>query len=99
MTVVVTRARELRWLRLESSGEGGSYQSAAVEAGLKQGSAGTRLRARLRWELQGTLGGGECKVTFWLTPSPAYIEPLWAAEESSLRLFAIPSEYSLLLVI
>ena len=84
MTVAVTRARELRWLRLESSGESGSYQSAAVEAGLKQGSAGTGLRARLRWELQGTLGGGECKVTFWLTPSPAYIEAFGAAEESQL---------------
>ena len=91
MTVAVTRARELRWLRLESSGEGGSNQLAAVEAGLKQGSAGTGLRARLRWELQGTLGGGECKVAFWLIPSPTYIEPIWAAEESSLRIFAIPS--------
>ena len=40
MTVAVTRARVLRWLRLESSGDGGSNQSAAVEAGLKQGSAG-----------------------------------------------------------
>ena len=63
--MAVTRARVLRWLRLESSGDGGSNQSAAVEAGLKQGSAGwlghgcgrTGLRARLHWELQGTLGG------------------------------------------
>ena len=38
--MAVTRARELRWLRLESSGKGGSNQSAAAEAGLKQGSAG-----------------------------------------------------------
>ena len=38
--MAVTRARELRWLRLESSGDGGSNQSAAVEAGLKEGSAG-----------------------------------------------------------
>ena len=40
MTVAVTRARVLRGLRLESSGDGGSNQSAAVEAGLKQGSVG-----------------------------------------------------------
>ena len=53
--MAVTRARVLRWMRLESSGDGGSNQSAAVEAGLKQGSAGwsghgcgrTGLRARL----------------------------------------------------
>ena len=38
------------------------------------------------------LGGGECKVAFWLTPSPAYIELTWAAERSFLRLFATPSE-------
>ena len=41
-----------------------------------------RCKARLLWELQGTLGGGECKVTFWLPPSPAYIEAFGAAEES-----------------
>ena len=99
MTVAVTRARELRWLRLESSGEGGSYQSAAVEAGLKQGSAGTGLRARLRWEFQGTLGGGECKVTFWLTPTPAYIEPLWTAEESSLTIFSLALQISAQMVV
>ena len=40
MTTAVTRARELRWLRLENSGKGGSNQSAAAEAGLRQGSAG-----------------------------------------------------------
>ena len=34
---------------------------AAAEMGLRQG---------FRWELQGTLGGGEYEVAFWLTPPP-----------------------------
>ena len=82
MTVAVTRARVLRWLRLESSGDGGSNQSAAVLAGLKQGSAGWSGHGCGRTGTQGTAGRGECKVAFWLTPSPAYIEPTWAAEGS-----------------
>ena len=101
--MAVTRARVLRWLRLESSGDGSSNQSAAVGAGLKQGSAGwsghgcgrTELKARLYWELQGTLGWGEYKVAFWLTPSPAYIAPTWAAE-GSLGTFRWFSEFGLL---
>ena len=32
-------------------------------------------------------------MIFWLTLSPAYIEPLWAAEESSLRFFANGSQF------
>ena len=54
-----------------------------------QGTAATGLELRAR------LGGGECKVAFWLTPSPAYIEPTWAAEGSfgTLRWF---SEFGLL---
>ena len=35
MTTAGTKARELRWLRLDSSGKGGSNQSAAAEAGLR----------------------------------------------------------------
>ena len=81
-----------------SSRDGGSEGLHWWRWELKQGFAGTGLRARL--------GGGEYKVAFWLTTPPpppppppplAYIEPIWAAEESLLRLFAIPSEYSLLL--
>ena len=34
-------------------------------------------------------------MAFWLTPSPAYIEPTWAVERSFLRLFATPSEFGL----
>ena len=65
------------------SRDGGSRQSAAVEAGLKQGFAGWSGHGcgRGRW-LRASLGGGKCKVAFWLTPSPAYIEPTWAAEGS-----------------
>ena len=57
----------------KAAGEPGARRAAAVTLG---------LRARLRWELQGTLGGEKCKVTFWLPPSPAYIEAFGAAEES-----------------
>ena len=31
-------------------------------------------------------------MAFWLAPSPAHIEPTWAAEESFMRLFAGSSE-------
>ena len=58
MTTAVTRARELRWLRLESSGKGGSNQSAAVEAGLRQGSAGCQGTAALGLLTQGTVALG-----------------------------------------
>ena len=58
MTVVVTKARVLRWLRLESSGDGGNNQSAAVEAGLKQGSAGWLGHGCGRTGTQGTAGRG-----------------------------------------
>ena len=70
------------------TGGAGNSSRASLEA---QGTAAAGLELRAR------LGGGECKVTFWLTPSPAYIEPIWAPEGSLLRLFAIPNEYSLLL--
>ena len=57
---------------------------------LKQGFAGssghgcgrTGLRARLHWELQFTLGGGEYEVACCPTPSPAYINFVTAAEGS-----------------
>ena len=42
--MAVTRARVLRGLRLESSGDGGSNQSAAVEAGLKARLGGGNVR-------------------------------------------------------
>ena len=58
MTVAVTRARVLRWLRLESSGDGGSNQSAAVEAGLKQGSTGWSGHSCGRTGTQGKAGKG-----------------------------------------
>ena len=58
MTMAVTRARVLRWLRLESSGDGGNNQSAAVEAGLKQGSAGWLGHGCGRTGTQGTAGRG-----------------------------------------
>ena len=67
------------------SDEGWKGQGTAAEAG---GGSRTGLRARLHWELQSPLGGGEYKVAFWLSPSPAYIEPAWAAEGSFMRLFA-----------
>ena len=49
------------------------------------GGGRTGLRARL--------GGGECEVAFWKTPSPVYIEPTWAAEKPLLQIFVIPSEF------
>ena len=75
------------------SDEGWKGQGTAAEAG---GGSRTGFRARQHWELQGRLGGGECKVAFWLAPSPAYIEPTWAAEESFLRLFAGLAKLALL---
>ena len=95
MTVAVTRAQVLRGLRLESSGDGGRNQSAAVEAGLTQGSAGWSGHGCGRTGTQGTAGRGECKVAFWLTPSPAYIAPTWVAE-GSLGTFRWFSEFGLL---
>ena len=58
MTVAVTRARVLRWLKLESLGDGGSSQSAAVEVGLKQGFAGWSGHGCGRTGTQGTAGRG-----------------------------------------
>ena len=61
MTTVVTRARVLRWLRLDSSGKGGSNQSAAAEAGLRQGSAecqGTAAEGLLAQGWAGENGSG-----------------------------------------
>ena len=55
---------------------------------LKQGFAGWSGHGCGRTGTQARLGGGECKVAFWLTPSPTYIEPTWSAEGSFLRLFA-----------
>ena len=49
------------------SDEGWKGQGTAAEAG---GGMRTGLRARLHWELRGTMGGGECEVAFWLTPLP-----------------------------
>ena len=48
----------LRWLRLESPGDGGCSQSAAVEAGLKQGSAGWSGHGCGRTGTQGTAAAG-----------------------------------------
>ena len=59
MTTAGTRARELRWLRLDSSGKGGSNQSAAAEAELRQGSAGCQGTAAEGLLVQGTEGGEE----------------------------------------
>ena len=56
MIVAVTRARVLRWLRLESSSDGGSNQSAAIEAGLKKGSAGWSGHGCGRTGTQGMAG-------------------------------------------
>ena len=58
MTTAGTRARELRWLRLDSSGKGGSNQSATSEAGLRQGSAGCQGTVAEGLLAQGTKGGG-----------------------------------------
>ena len=41
-----------------------------------QGNLG--LEGRRQWKLQGTLGGGEYEVRFWLNPSQVYIEPFCA---------------------
>ena len=54
--MAVTRVRELRWLRLDSSGKGGNNQSAAAEAGLRQGSAGCQGTAAEGLLAQGTRG-------------------------------------------
>ena len=56
--MAVTRARVRRWLRLESPGDGGSSQSEAVEAGLKQGFAGWSGHGCGRTGTQGTAGRG-----------------------------------------
>ena len=43
------------------SNEGWKGQGTAAEVG---GGSRTGLRARLHWELQGTLGGGKCEWYF-----------------------------------
>ena len=76
------------------SDEGWEGQGVAARqaAAVKAGSGGTgHGYCRGKW-LRASLGG-ECEVVIWLTPSPAYIEPPWAAERSLLRLFATPSEF------
>ena len=76
------------------SDEGWEGQGIAARqaAAVKAGSGGTRHGyGRGKW-LRASLGG-KCEVVIWLTPSPAYIEPPWAAKRSFMRLFATPSEF------
>ena len=57
-------------------------------------------RARLLWELQGTMGGGEYEVVCWPTPLPCFYRPEMAAEGSLPPIFfsfAIFSEFLALL--
>ena len=82
-------------------------QAAAVKAGSGgtghgycrgkwlRASLGVRAPLRQRKMAQSFIGGGEgkCEVVIWLTPSPAYIEPPWAAERLFLRLFATPNQF------
>ena len=64
-----TTQSEIQWLGLETelacrlSGHGG------------RGSQRRQnwTQAGLRWELRARLGGGECEVACWPTPSPVYI--------------------------
>ena len=51
------------------SDEGWEGQRTAAEEG---GGRRTGLRARLHWELQGTLGGGECLSGFLANPLPCF---------------------------
>ena len=79
MTTAVTRARELRCLRLESSGvsaearllQGSDDANGDSGHGSDEGWEGQPWARRLRqWDwTQGTLGGGKYEVSFWLNPS------------------------------
>ena len=60
----------------DSWGGGGCRRTQGLAA------AGAGISSRASLEAQGTLGRGEYEVACWPTPSPAYIEPIWAAEES-----------------
>ena len=51
------------------------------------------LGARLHWELQGMLGGGEFEVACWPTPSPIFIRTAWQPKGLSRQIFAIVSEF------
>ena len=70
-----------------------SVHNAAEENGSELRWGSGHGYGRGKWLKASLGGGGECEVVIWLTPSPAYIEPPWAAERSFLRLFATPSEF------
>ena len=91
--------------RLESSEQGRRQQS--VDGGRRWTQVGLRwvVRAQLRqdWNSGHEGEGVECEVACWPTPPPpppppppplAYIESIWAAEESSHKNFSILSEFS-----
>ena len=66
-------------LRLRLRYNGWDAGTAAVLECRDGGSTGMQgnlgLEGRRQWKLQGTLGGGEYEVCFWLNPSQVYIEP------------------------
>ena len=111
MTTAVTRARKLRWLRLDSSGKGGSNQSAAAEAGLRQGSAGCQGTAAEGLLAQGTAalgasgheggGGGKNEGCVGQPPPPPPPPPCLnrhptAAEGSFCAFSLLPANLALL---
>ena len=105
-TEVRARARELRWLRLESSDVAeevrllSGYCRDSRHGGSDGGAGQPRARRRRQWELQGTLGGGEYEVSFWLNPPsppppppPGLYRAILSSRRAILCLFAIPSEF------